>query len=75
MVCQDRWTLVTGSVVLKGGTFCQEYVVLQDRWSLIVLVFQNRFHYNATKVLAAHISGHIWKDYNCMVTKSRSIIY
>ena len=27
MVSQDRWLLVTGSVALKGGTFCQEYVV------------------------------------------------
>ncbi len=49
MVSQDRWSLVTGSVALKCGTFCQEYVVLQGRWSLIAVVFQDRFHCNGTR--------------------------
>ncbi len=44
MVFQYRWSLVTGSVALKFGTFCREYVVLQDRWSLMAVVSQDRFH-------------------------------
>ncbi len=35
---------MTDSVALKCGTFCQEYVVLQDRWSLMAVVSQDRFH-------------------------------
>ncbi len=46
MISQDRWSLVTGSVTLKCGTFCQEYVVLQDRWSLMAVVSQDRLHCN-----------------------------
>ncbi len=38
MVSQDRWSLVTGSVALKCRTFCQEYVILQDRWSFMAVV-------------------------------------
>ncbi len=34
VVCQDRWSLVTGSVTLKCRSFCQKCVVCQDRWSL-----------------------------------------
>ncbi len=49
MVSQDRWSLVTGSVTLKCGTFCKGYVVLQDRLSLMVVVSQERFH--CTEVL------------------------
>ena len=30
MISQDRWSLVTGSVALKCGTFYQEYVIIQD---------------------------------------------
>ncbi len=26
---QDRWSLVTGSMMLKCGTFCQKYVLIQ----------------------------------------------
>ncbi len=44
MVFQDRQSLVTGSVTLKYGTFCQEYVVLQDRCSLMGVASQDRFH-------------------------------
>ncbi len=44
MVSQDRWSLVTGSVALKYGTFCHEYVVFQDSWSLMSVVSQDRFH-------------------------------
>ncbi len=43
MVSQGRWSLVTGSIALKSGT-CQEYVVLQDRWSLVAGISQDRFH-------------------------------
>ena len=38
MVSQRKWTLETGSIVLKCGTFCQEYVVLQDGWSFMAVV-------------------------------------
>ena len=34
VVCQDRWSLVTGSVLLKCRS-CQKRVVCQDRWSLM----------------------------------------
>ncbi len=43
MVSQDRWSLVTGSVAFKCRTFCQDYAVLQDRWSLMAVVSQDRF--------------------------------
>ncbi len=33
------WSLKTGgSITLKCRTFCQEHVVLQDRWSLKMVV-------------------------------------
>ena len=44
MVSQNRWSLVTGSFTLKCVTFCQKLVVLQDRWSLMAVVSQDRFH-------------------------------
>ncbi len=44
VVCQDRWSLVTGSVMLKCRSFCQICVVFQDRWSLMAVVSQDRFH-------------------------------
>ncbi len=44
MVFQDRWSLGTGSITLKCGTFCLEYVALQDRWSLMGVVSQDWFH-------------------------------
>ena len=34
VVCQDRWSLLTGSVILKCRSFCPKCVVFQDRWSL-----------------------------------------
>ncbi len=34
VVCQDKRSLVTGSVMLKCGSLCQKCVVCQDRWSL-----------------------------------------
>ncbi len=43
MVSQGRWSLVAGSVILKCETFCQEYVVLQDRWSFMAVVSQDIF--------------------------------
>ena len=45
MVSQDRFSFMTDSITLKCITFCLEYVVLQDRWSVIVAVSQDRFHY------------------------------
>ena len=44
MVSQDRWFLVPSSITLKCRTFCQEYLVFQDRWSLMAVVSQDRFH-------------------------------
>ncbi len=44
VVSQDRWSLVTGSVVLKCWSFWQKRVVFQDRWSLMAVVFRDRFH-------------------------------
>ncbi len=45
VVSQGRWSLVTGSVVLTcGGTFCQESVILQDRWSLTAVVTPDSLH-------------------------------
>ncbi len=43
-VSQDRWSLVTGSITLKCRTSWQEYVVLQDMWSFMAVVSQDRFH-------------------------------
>ncbi len=37
VVCQDRWSLVTGSVILKYRSFCQKWVVCrQDRFHCIL---------------------------------------
>ncbi len=33
VVCQDRLSLVTGSVILTCRSFCQKCVLCQDRWS------------------------------------------
>ncbi len=43
MVLQEGWSLVRGSNALECET-CQEYVVLQDRWSFMAVVSQDRFH-------------------------------
>ncbi len=40
----------TGSVTLEYGTFCQEYVVLQDRWSFMAVTPQDRFHCTCIRV-------------------------
>ncbi len=52
MVSQDRWSFVTGSVALKCGTFCQEYVGLQDGWSFMAVDSQDRFHCIAHCIIA-----------------------
>ncbi len=44
VVSQDRWPLLTGSITLKCSAFCQEYLAFQDRWSLMAVVAQDRFH-------------------------------
>ncbi len=46
VACQDKWSLVTGSVILTSRSFCQNCVVCQDRWSLMAVVSQDRFHCN-----------------------------
>ncbi len=40
--CQDRWSLMPGSVSLNYRTFCQDYMVLHDRWSLMAVVFESQ---------------------------------
>ena len=57
MVSQCR-SLVAGSVALKSGTFCQEYVVLKDRWSLMPVVSQDRFH--CTLFIIIDVQGLGW---------------
>ncbi len=44
MATQDRWSLGTSSFTLKCVTFCQTVVVLPDRWSLMAVVCEDRFH-------------------------------
>ncbi len=44
IIFQGGWLSAMGSAALKCGTFCQEYAVLQDRWSLIAVASQGRFH-------------------------------
>ncbi len=44
VVCQDRWSLVTGSVILNCRSFCQKCVVCQDRWFLLAVVSQDWFY-------------------------------
>ncbi len=39
-----RWSLVTGSVILKWRCVCWKCVACQDRWSLMAVVSQDRFH-------------------------------
>ena len=41
---QEMWSLAAGSVPLKCRTFCQDYMVLQDRWSLMAAVSEDRLH-------------------------------
>ncbi len=43
VVCQDRWSLMTGLVILIFRSFCRKCVVCQDRLSLMAVVFQDRF--------------------------------
>ena len=43
VVSQDRWSLMTGSITLKCLT-CQEYLIFQGKWSLVIVVSQYRFH-------------------------------
>ncbi len=52
---QDRWSLVTDSAVLKCWSFCQKCVVSQDRWSLMAVVSQDRFH--SIFFLVQHVLG------------------
>ncbi len=54
VVCKDRWSLVTGSVILKCRPFCQKYVVCQDRWSLRAVVSQERFHCTSRSDFSNH---------------------
>ncbi len=44
VVCQDRWSLVTGSIILQCRSFCRKCVVCQDSWPLMAVVLQERFH-------------------------------
>ncbi len=44
MVPQDRWSLETGSALLKCRSSCQEYPSLEDGWLLVAVVSQDRLH-------------------------------
>ncbi len=55
MVCQDRWSLVTGSVTLKCRSFCKKCVVFQDRWSFMAVESQDRFHCSFTSRYRNHM--------------------
>ncbi len=44
VVCQERWSLVTGSVILKCRSSCWKCVVWQDRWFVMAVVSQDRLH-------------------------------
>ncbi len=44
VVCQDRWPMVTGSVILKCRSFCRKCVVCQDRWPFMAVVPQDGLH-------------------------------
>ncbi len=46
VVCQDRWSLVTSSVILKCKSFCQKCMICQHGCSLMAVVSQDRFHFN-----------------------------
>ncbi len=56
MVSQDRWSLVTGSFTSKCRTFCQNLIVLQDRWSFVIVVSHDRFYCIATLISELIIS-------------------
>ncbi len=43
-VSQDRQSLVTRSITVIYRTFCWEYLVFRDRWSLMAVVSQDSFH-------------------------------
>ncbi len=43
VVSQNRWSLVTGLITVKYSTFCQEYQICQDRWSLMAVASQISF--------------------------------
>ena len=55
VVSQDKWSLATGSVILKCRTFCQECVAFEDRWSLMGVVSQDRFHCTAMSISVVEI--------------------
>ncbi len=43
MVSKDRRSLITGFIEMYRA-FCLEYLIFQDRWSLIAVVSQDSFH-------------------------------
>ncbi len=64
MLFQDMWSLVSGSL-LKYRTFCQKLRVLQDRWSLMAVVSQDRltvalFTVEATLTDCTLLASKVW---------------
>ncbi len=55
VVCQDRWSLVTGSVILKCKS-CRKCMVCQDRWSLMAVVSQDRFRCIGSSMARSHLT-------------------
>ncbi len=75
MVAQERWSLVTGSVALKCGIFCQKFVILQDRCTVyhgsgssrqvsLYVKFQNfTFINKSLEIFLSRYLGHILCDF------------
>ncbi len=59
VVSPDTWSLVTGSITLKYGIFCQEYLVFQDRWSFMAVVSKDRL-YCSLKIKGGKLDGPLY---------------
>ncbi len=49
--CQDRWSLVTGSVILKCESFCQKCVVCQDRLHCSLTMLTKWYFWNYNSII------------------------
>ncbi len=81
VVCQDRWSLVTGSVIWKCRSFCRKCVVCQDRWSFMPVVSQDRFHctirsvsVNVCKTTSSSCTGNRTGYHTCTLRYSKQLM-
>ena len=44
LTSQERWSFMTNPITFNCRTFCQEYLVFQDRWSLMAVGSHERFN-------------------------------